>query len=116
VSFTASLNEIVERNEHGPLAKHASWCRVPLSFVATVLNGCPFASENFTRSDGMPLLRIRDVRQRETEAFYKGEYDPTYLVEPNELVVGMDGDFHCALWKGPVALLNQRVCKITVNE
>lgn len=31
-------------------------------------------------------------------------------------MVGMDGDFNCARWKSHPALLNQRVCKITVEE
>jgi len=51
-----------------------------------------------------------------TKAFYKGEFELAYLVQPDELVVGMDGDFNCALWKGPPALLNQRVCKVTPEK
>jgi type I restriction enzyme S subunit len=34
------------------------------------------------------------------------------LVQTDDLLVGMDGDFNCARWRGPEALLNQRVCKI----
>src|SRR5207245_349108 len=40
---------------------------------------------------------------------------PAYFVKPGELVVGMDGDFNSARWRGEPALLNQRVCKITVD-
>ena len=48
-----------------------------------------------------------------TETFYLGEFDPAFLVQRGDLVVGMDGDFNCAPWRGERALLNQRVCKIT---
>jgi type I restriction enzyme, S subunit len=116
VSFTASLDEIVEVNADGLLAKHPSWCRVKLSEVAAILNGFPFPSERFSRDVGTPLLRIRDILSEKTESRFEGLYDPAYIVEPGDLVVGMDGDFNAALWKGPQALLNQRVCKITPNE
>ncbi len=115
MSFTESVRAIVKANENGLMGTHASWCRVPLGGIATVLNGFAFPSANFTTRDGMPLLRIRDIANLTTEACYKGEFDPAYCVETGELVVGMDGDFNCALWKGPRALLNQRVCKITTD-
>jgi type I restriction enzyme S subunit len=116
LSFTASLEAIVLANRSGLLAKHDSWERVRLAEVAQVLNGFPFPSSGFTRERGVPLLRIRDVLKANTEAYWSGQLDDTYLVEPGELVVGMDGDFNSALWAGPSALLNQRVCKVTPDE
>jgi type I restriction enzyme S subunit len=116
MSFTESLSEIVAKNANGLLGTHPSWCRITLSEVAPILNGFPFPSSSFSREEGTPLLRIRDVLTMATEAFYKGEFDSTYLVKPGELLIGMDGDFNCALWKGPPALLNQRVCKVTPDE
>ena len=32
------------------------------------------------------------------------------MIEPADIVVGMDGEFRCHLWHGPSAYLNQRVC------
>ena len=64
----------------------------------------------------MPLIRIRDVGSAASETFYSGDYDERYVVNAGDLLVGMDGDFNCARWHGPRSLLNQRVCKITVNE
>jgi len=61
-------------------------------------------------------LRIRDIGKNATEAFYSGSYDEAYFVELEDLVIGMDGDFNCARWRGPRALLNQRVCKVTVTS
>jgi type I restriction enzyme S subunit len=116
MSFTASLDQIVAENANILLGSRPGWKRVRLKEVASILNGFPFPSANFTKNEGAPLLRIRDIVPGRTQTFYEGDYDPTYLVQPGELVVGMDGDFNCALWAGPRALLNQRVCKITPDE
>jgi type I restriction enzyme S subunit len=116
MSFTEAVQRLVESNENGLMSAHGSWRRVPLASVATVLNGFAFPSGNFSVTDGVPLLRIRDILGSATEACYNGKFDPEYWVRTGDLVVGMDGDFNCALWKGPPALLNQRVCKITVDE
>ncbi len=109
-------DEIVRESTSSLLAIHPTWERVRLSDVADVLNGFAFRSAYFSNSEGVPLLRIRDVGRSQTEASYVGEFDPAYLVEAGSLVVGMDGDFRVARWTGPPALLNQRVCKISVRD
>jgi type I restriction enzyme S subunit len=38
------------------------------------------------------------------------------VLADGDLLVGMDGDFNCGRWRGGPALLNQRVCKISVDE
>lgn len=78
-----------------------------------VQNGFPFESKYFNTSrEGMPLLRIRDVVPGSTETFYSGPFDEQFLVQPGDVVVGMDGDFNVRVWRGPTALLNQRVCRL----
>jgi len=109
-------DEIVKESTSHLLAIHPTWERVRLSDVADVLNGFAFKSADFSNSEGVPLLRIRDVGRSQTEASYVGEFDLAYLVEAGSLVVGMDGDFRVARWTGPPALLNQRVCKISVRD
>jgi type I restriction enzyme S subunit len=109
-------DEIVHDSDSRLLAIHPSWERTRLSDVAEVSNGFAFKSTYFSKSEGVPLLRIRDVGRSETEANYVGEFDARYLVEPGSIVVGMDGDFRVARWAGPVALLNQRVCKVSVRD
>jgi type I restriction enzyme S subunit len=81
--------------------------------VATILNGAAFKSKLFSPDDGVPLIRIRDIARGETSTRYSGEYDDRYLIQPGELLVGMDGDFNVARWRGSAALLNQRVCRIS---
>jgi len=116
MSFTANLDEIVAQNQNGLLGARPNWKRVRLREVATVLNGFPFESAKFKKDRGTPLLRIRDVLRGHTEAFYDGEFDPAFLIKRGDLVVGMDGDFNSARWRGEPALLNQRVCKITTDS
>lgn len=116
MSFTESLVEIVAANENGLLGAHSSWERVPLAEVASILNGFPFSSKQFKATGGVPLIRIRDVVRGWTETNYIGEFEPKFLVRHGDLIVGMDGDFRCALWTGGESLLNQRVCKISPSE
>jgi type I restriction enzyme S subunit len=33
-----------------------------------------------------------------------------HIIEPGDIVVGMDGEFRLHVWKGPKSWLNQRVC------
>jgi hypothetical protein len=116
MALTIPVSEIVEKSSNRLLGKHESWGRVLLGDVATVLNGFAFKSSEFSNDTGMPLIRIRDVGKDSSETNYLGECDPRYIVEPDDLLVGMDGDFNCARWRGPRGLLNQRVCKITLKS
>jgi type I restriction enzyme S subunit len=116
MSFTASLTDIVRANSNGLLGTHKSWARVALRDVAQILNGFAFPSSHFNKEHGFPLLRIRDILEDWTETNFRGDFDPQYIVNAGDLVIGMDGDFNSGLWKGQPALLNQRVCKVTTNE
>jgi type I restriction enzyme, S subunit len=116
MALTKSVVEIIADDRTGLLSKHASWERVKLDDVAIVLNGFAFESKYFSSDKGTPLIRIRDVVTGETDTFYAGEFDKQYLVQPGELLIGMDGDFNSARWRSAPGLLNQRVCKLTVND
>ena len=84
-----------------------------LSDVLQIQNGYAFDSKAFTPSEGMPLIRIRDLKVgTETETRFSGEFDKKYLVKAGDLLIGMDGEFGCYEWKGNLALLNQRVCRL----
>ena len=79
--------------------------------------GYAFDSACFTEDNTyLPLVRIRDVKRGHSETFYSGNYPSDYVIDSGSLLVGMDGEFNIARWKGGHALLNQRVCKITAKE
>lgn len=117
MSLGVHPREIVQQSTNPLLAKHHAWDRVEVGAVADILNGFAFKSDRFNKEGkGLPLLRIRDVGKDHTDAYYDGPYEDRYLVYPGELVIGMDGDFRIARWSGEPALLNQRVCKVTVRD
>jgi type I restriction enzyme S subunit len=90
-----------------------SWPTVPLGQAVRFLSGFAFKSEKFnTDGKGMPIIRIRDVVRGRSETYYDGEYDTRYVVQNGDFLIGMDGEFNLASWKGGPALLNQRVCKL----
>ncbi len=82
-----------------------------------VINGYAFKSEQFnTKKEGLPVARIRDVVRGFSETYFSGEYPKEYLIHNDDLLVGMDGEFNIAYWRGGMALLNQRVCKLVVKN
>lgn len=112
MSLSEPVAKIVEANSNGLLGAHHSWERVLLSRVASVQNGFAFPSDAFRKNEGFPLIRIRDIMRGSTDTGFVGDFDAAYIVEPGDLIVGMDGDFNSTIWNGPPGLLNQRVCRI----
>ncbi len=108
--------EIVNEGKHRLLVKADGWDRIFLGEIAKVQNGFAFSSKNFVKKGGMPLIRIRDIEEETTVDRYDGEYLEEFIVNKGDILVGMDGDFNAAIWKGGLALLNQRVCRIIPNS
>lgn len=89
------------------------WSTVSLSELLSIQNGYAFDSKQFAVTGGIPLIRIRDLKNGiGTETNFIGQYDTRYEVHSGDLLIGMDGEFACYRWKGPTALLNQRVCRL----
>ena len=87
--------------------------KVQLGTLVKITSGFAFKSNLFnTDKNGLPLIRIRDVVRGYSDTYYDGEYKTEYLIQDDDALIGMDGEFNLALWKGGKALLNQRVCKI----
>jgi type I restriction enzyme, S subunit len=98
-----------EGSELGEIPK--GWSVDSAYRIAHVLYGAPFKSKLFNdRRVGQPLIRIRDLRTHDPEVFTSEEHPRGYVVQPGDLVVGMDGEFRAHLWRGPEAWLNQRLC------
>lgn len=89
------------------------WKSRLLGDLLDVQNGSAFASELFSKHEGMPLIRIRDLKNGySTEVLFKGKYDKRFVVRSGDFLIGMDGEFRCYEWRGQDALLNQRVCRL----
>lgn len=81
-----------------------------------ILFGYSFESKLFSdnRLD-FPLVRIRDILSNKAETFTSEKTDEKYIIEPRDLLIGMDGKFHCSLWFGTKSYLNQRVVRLREN-
>ncbi len=77
---------------------------------ADIINGAPFTSGQFNQSGvGLPLIRIRDLKTS-TPQFYTNERHPkATVIEPGDIIVGMDAEFRPTIWTGEQAYLNQRL-------
>ena len=92
------------------------WKTVRLGDVCEIVNGFAFDSKLFnTDKKGIPLIRIRDVIRGFSETYTTENADSRFLVKVGDLLIGMDGEFNCSLWKSEDSFLNQRVCKIVPN-
>ena len=92
------------------------WKEIIVGSSADILAGYAFDSKQFVdKSKGIPLVRIRDLKRGYTEVNYAGKFQDRYIIEKDDVLIGMDGDFHVVRWKGIRALLNQRVLKVTAK-
>ena len=84
-----------------------------LTDIASVLYGYPCDAALFNESGkGRPLARIRDVLAGRTNTYSTENVPEKYILTKGDLLVGMDGNFHTAIWQVDNAIICQRVCKI----
>lgn len=93
-----------------------NWNMSKLKSVGEVLSGYPFDSEKFSSDTGFPLVRIRDITSGVAGTYYNGKYPKEYIIHDGDFLLGMDGDFNVRWWLGGDALLNQRCCRLTLND
>lgn len=87
-----------------------------LSFFSNVVSGYAFDSKLFNEMNGRPLIRIRDIKRGYSETYTTETCSEEYMVKKGDILIGMDGEFNAAKWQSEDALLNQRVCKLIIND
>jgi type I restriction enzyme, S subunit len=98
---------------HVPFALPTGWLWTRLGYLCRVQAGFAFESAAFVEGEsGIPMIRIRDIKSDRTKVNYVGEYRDEFLVKSGDYLVAMDGNFTVARWRGPLALLNQRVSRL----
>jgi type I restriction enzyme S subunit len=110
-----TLEQMAETLFRQWFVEEAEWNHANCSIYeyVTVDYGYPFNSKLFNENkEGIPLIRIRDIKDGSMNTFTTEEADKKYLVKKGDLLVGMDGEFRIHMWKGDNAWLNQRVCRI----
>ena len=77
-----------------------------------VIYGAPYKSALFNEEkNGMPLIRIRDLKTNSPQFFTPEILNTTEYIEAGDIVAGMDAEFTPYLWLGDKGVLNQRCCK-----
>lgn len=77
----------------------------------SVVMGSAFKGDAFSiPGTGRPLLRIRDLKTFSSQTWTTESRPDETVIQPGDIVVGMDAEFRATLWQGMPSLLNQRVC------
>lgn len=93
-----------------------TWRPQRVGELASLSNGHPFDATDFSPTEDMPLVRIRDIQAADFETFIpKGKVPASAVVQNDDVVIGMDGDFNVVLWRRGEAAVNQRVCFLRAN-
>ena len=83
----------------------------------SVQYGFPFSTELFTEDPtSIPVVRIRDILVNSVSAYSEEEVDEKYKLQKQDLLVGMDGNFHMNYWNDNVAYLNQRSVRLRAKS
>lgn len=95
----------------------SGWNNTKIYAIANIIYGAPFASKLFnTDGLGKPIIRIRDLKEQTFVTFTTEEHPKGHLIQPGDIVVGMDGEFRPYIWGNEPAWLNQRVCIFESNR
>lgn len=91
--------------------KPENWSKTDIYSIADIIYGAPFSSKLFnTDGVGKPIIRIRDLKNQEFVTYTTEEHPKGHLIQPGDIIVGMDGEFRPYIWGNESAWLNQRVC------
>lgn len=94
----------------GPMPE--GWEHRRLFDAADVGFGYSFKSPRFSAQGPNQVIRIRDIPAGISSTFTDEVVIPRYAVSDDDVLVGMDGDFHMTVWTGGDAWLNQRVTRL----
>ena len=83
----------------------------------SVQYGFPFSTELFTEEPtSIPVVRIRDILENSVSAYSEEEVDEKYKLQKQDLLIGMDGNFHMNYWNDNVSYLNQRSVRLRAKS
>ncbi len=89
------------------------WSAVNIFDELSVQYGFPFSTDSFTEEPtNIPVVRIRDILENSVSAYSTEDADRKYKLQKQDLVIGMDGNFHLNYWNDNVSYLNQRSVRL----
>ena len=88
------------------------WSTGTIYTYIDVIYGAPYKSALFNdKKQGLPLIRIRDLKTYTPQYYTKEVLPNTEYVECGDIIAGMDAEFIPHIWRGEKGVLNQRLCK-----
>mgnify|MGYP000844348310 CR=1 FL=1 len=88
------------------------WSTETIYSYIDVIYGAPYKSALFNdKKQGLPLIRIRDLKTYTPQYYTKEVLPNTEYVECGDIIAGMDAEFIPHIWRGEKGVLNQRLCK-----
>ena len=89
------------------------WCTAGIFHELSVQYGFPFSTELFTETPtNIPIVRIRDIVEHSISAYSSEKTDIKYKLQKQDLLIGMDGNFHMNYWNDNISYLNQRSVRL----
>ena len=89
------------------------WCAAGIFDELSVQYGFPFSTELFTETPtNIPIVRIRDIVGNSISAYSSEKTDIKYKLQKQDLLIGMDGNFHMNYWTDNISYLNQRSVRL----
>lgn len=86
----------------------------PMGTAIIVSTGSAFSGAHFSKPGiGRPLLRIRDLKTYKSQTWTTEARRDEIVIQPGDVVAGMDAEFRATVWLGSSSLLNQRVCRFS---
>ena len=93
------------------------WTAANIFDELSVQYGFPFSTDLFTEEPtNIPVVRIRDILENSVSAYSREEADEKYKLQKQDLLVGMDGNFHMNYWNDNVSYLNQRSVRLRAKS
>ena len=94
-----------------------NWSVANIFSELSVQYGFPFSTELFTENvTNIPVVRIRDILDNSVSAYSTESVDERYKLQKQDLLIGMDGNFHMNYWNDDVSYLNQRSVRLRAKE
>ena len=93
------------------------WYAANIFDELSVQYGFPFSTELFTEEPtNIPVVRIRDILENSVSAYSRELTDGKYKLQKQDLLIGMDGNFHMNYWNDNASYLNQRSVRLRAKS
>lgn len=110
--YRSSGGEMVE-TELGGVPR--GWEAKPIDQIADFLNGLAMQKYPPKGEDYLPVIKIRELKQRTTESSDKAspEIDKKFIVNDGDILFSWSGSLEVCIWCGGRGALNQHLFKVT---